>query len=228
MRLWIIVLSGLCASVIPSGSPAQEQEYFRNGPSGSAYLDSVRYRGIETKVKFADPAVRVTIPETAETELPGKQVPIDLDTVSVAVSAAILIGLAALVWLASGSFSLSFQGEAANAARHRPDRAGRTFNDGPPVDLKTILAMADRQRALVLLAQAALARTVSANGILAQPSWTMRDMLSRIPKGQAHFDALRSLAMAGERVLFGNSSVSEAEFQERLAAIRPLLATGTA
>jgi hypothetical protein len=228
MRLWIIVLALVCASVIPSGLPAQDQEYFRNGPSGSAYLDSVRYRGIETQVKFADPAVRATFPETAETELPGKQVLVDLDTVSVAVTAAVLIGLAALVWLASGSFSLSFQAEAANAARQRPDRLGRTFNDGRPVDLKTILAMADRQRALVLLAQAALARTVSANGILVQPSWTMRDMLSHIPKGQAHFDALRSLAMAGERVLFGNGSVSEAEFQERLSAIRPLLAQGTA
>ncbi|MFM7336171.1 MAG: DUF4129 domain-containing protein, partial [Tabrizicola sp.] len=58
---------------------------------------------------------------------------------------------------------------------------------------------------------------------LLQSSWTMRDTLRHIPKGQAHLDALRSLVMAAERVLFGNREVAEDEFQAHVAAVRPLI-----
>jgi hypothetical protein len=225
MRFWFTVPLWLCLSLVPSGLPARElaPETFKTGPSGAAYLDSVRYRAVETEVQFYDPTGGLPSLETRE-DLPGSTQTVDLRFVSALVTTAILAGLAVLVWIASGSFSLSLQQDTQNATRRPLDRSARTVRDGIPADLRTILAMADRQRALVLLAQAALARTIAANGVLLQPSWTIRDMLSHIPTGQAHFDALRSLAMAGEGVLFGDCGVSEAEFQARVASIRPLLA----
>ena len=101
--------------------------------------------------------------------------------------------------------------------------AGGAASLPPLADLTAILQTSDRQRALVMLAQTALVRTVAANGVLLQPSWTMRDALRHIPAEQTHLEALRSLVATGERVLFGNREVSEVEFQAHVAGIRPLM-----
>ncbi len=227
----------LCLPLIlaPFGATAQQAipQPLEIGPSGEAYLKSLRYRSVETDVGYYDPTGAVPRLETGQDPPPPRSRP-SLDGVEevwsagrilvILLTGAILIALSVLVLRGSGSFTLSLQADAANAARQRRGGgAGDKLQAGPPADMRAVLATTDRRRALVMLAQAALARTVAANGVLLQPSWTMRDALRRIPKGQGHFDALRAVVMAGERVLFGNRDVTEAEFQSHIATIRPLM-----
>ncbi len=218
----------------PSGLTAQDAvpQPLEIGSSGAAYLKAIGYRGVETDVVYFDPTGAVPQLETGQIPAPPPKPPGDglVETYStarivvIALAAAILIGLAVLVLRGAGNFTLSLQGDAQNPARSRRGvGTGAATQAGRPADMRAILATADRRLALVMLAQAVLVRTVLANGVLLQPSWTMRDALRHIPKGQTHLDALRAVVMAGERVLFGNRDVTEAEFQAHLATIGPLM-----
>lgn len=234
-----VAVFALCLGLCPSPSAAQEAppQPFQITQSGQAYLDAIRFRGVEAEVGYYDPTAPAPKLGTRQTPPPPEPEPgegVTLENPSTAriimivVAAALLAGLLFLIYRMSGGVSLSLRGDAQNPARARrsaPAKAG-----GPsatPADLAAILAMPDRRLALVMLAQAALARTVTANGILLQPSWTLRDALRRIPPRQSHLAALRTLVMTGEGVLFGNRDVTEAEFQARLAEVRPLLTGAT-
>lgn len=229
-------LACLCLGflALPSALAAQDavsQQPLTIGPSGEAYLKSLGYRGIETDVAYFDPTAAMPELQTGQEPAPPPDLPeapsalpATLRILVMVLAAVLLIGLVLLVRQVGGGFALSLQGEADNPARARRQPVARGFGDsGPPADLQTILATSDRRRALVMLVQAALARTVAANGILLQPSWTLRDALRHIPKTQAHLDALRQLVLAGERVLFGNRDVMEDEFQAHVALMRPLM-----
>lgn len=226
-----------CLGFCPCQGAAQEAEpqALETGPSGEAYLDAIRFRGIETEVGYYDPTAAAPKLETNQTPpapapKPGGGVTLEsLSTgriVAIVLACVLLLGLAIVIFRVSGSFTLSLQGDAQNPARARKAAGTGVFNvTATPADLAAILATSDRRRALVMLAQAALARTVTANGVLLQPSWTLRDALRHIPPGQAHLAALRNLVMTGEGVLFGNRDVTEAEFQARLADVGPLMKT---
>ncbi|OYW51216.1 MAG: hypothetical protein B7Z31_14055 [Rhodobacterales bacterium 12-65-15] len=197
---------------------------------------AIRYRGIETDVGYYDPTAAAPKLETNQSPPPPPPKPgegVTLESLStgrivvIVVAGVLLIGLLILIYRVSGSFTVSLRGDAQNPARARKAAAAGAFGAAAtPADLAAILATPDRRRALVLLAQAALARTVTANGVLLQPSWTLRDALRHIPPTQAHLAALRGLVMTGEGVLFGNRDVTEAEFQARLAAVSPLMKAG--
>lgn len=230
MRWFLLSFLGLVllSSVVMAQEPvAQKLEI---GPSGQAYLEALGFRRIDTDVGYYDPTGAVPTLDTGQPlpkeggegatalEWTGSNALVTVLTV------VILFGIVLVVSQVSGGFALSFSGEAENAAR--AGRAGRVRPlglGGPPVDLQTILAMPDRRRAMVMLAQTALSRAMLAHGILVQPSWTMRDALRHLPKGQGSLEALRGVVMAGERVLFGNRDVTEEEFQDQLARIRPLM-----
>jgi len=234
MRALVVAFAfglGLC----PSQGAAQEAKPLSVTitPLGQAYLDAIRFRGVEAEVGYYDPTAPAPKLETSQTPPPpppepGQGVTLeDLSTariVAIVVAATLLAGLAILIYRMSGGVSLSLRGDAQNATRARRVAQGGAFpGQAGPADLAAILAARDRRRALVMLAQAALARTVTANGVLLQPSWTLRDALRRIPPGQAHLAALRGLVMSAEGVLFGNRDVTEAEFQTRLAEVGPLM-----
>lgn len=230
-----LVLACLCSSLflLPVALAAQEAtpQSFEIGPSGQAYLDALGYRGIETDVVYYDPAAALPALDTrAQPEAPPTPgtAPAALEPslrlLMIIVAAALLIAVLALVLRFGGNLTLSLKEDAQNPARARrapglPGLAGA----GPPAELQAILATSDRRRALVMLVQAALSRTVAANGVLLQSSWTLRDALGHIPRGQAHLEALRQLVLAGERVIFGNRDVTEAEFQAHVAGVRPLM-----
>lgn len=227
-----------CLGVCPCQGTAQEAQPqpIEIGPSGQAYLDAIRYRGIESDVGYYDPTAAAPKLETNQsppspTPKPGEGVSLEtLSTgriIAIVVAGVLLLGLLILILRVSGSFTVSLRGDAQNPGRARTAAAAGAFgNAAPPADLAAILATTDRRRALVMLAQAALARTVTANGVLLQPSWTLRDALRHIPPTQAHLAALRGLVMIGEGVLFGNRDVTEAEFQARLAEVGPLMKVG--
>lgn len=204
------------------------------GPSGEAYQNSLGYRGIDAEVRYFDPAGKLPALDTAQEVAPvpeprdqsSTDIPAAIRIVLILLAAGLLIGLALLV--VQGNFALSMGEDAQNPARgRRPQRGQANAVMANPADLQAILATSDRRLALVMLVQAALARTVAMNGVLLQPSWTLRDALGHIPRGQAHLDALRALVMAGERVLFGNRDVTEADFQAHVDRVRPLM-VGTA
>jgi hypothetical protein len=225
--LWLLLF-------VPSAVAAQEPvaQAIEIGPSGAAYLEAVQFRGVGTDVVYYDPSGAVPRLETGQEPPPPVEPGADAlapgyttsRILGIVLATALLIGVALLVLRGAGPFTLSLQGAAANPGRGRQaGGAAGMASAGTPADLRAILAMTDRRRAVVMLAQAALARTVAANGLLFQPSWTMRDALRRIPRAQAHLEALRGLVLAGEGVLFGNRDVTEAEFQAQVAAVRPLM-----
>ena len=78
------------------------------------------------------------------------------------------------------------------------------------------------------LAQYALARVVTANGLRLQKSWTVRDALRRLPADQSYLAQLRALVLAAEGVHFGGRDVTDDEFTAHLNATRPLLAEASA
>ena len=101
-----------------------------------------------------------------------------------------------------------------------PDMAfGKTL----PKTLQEIIANPDRRAALMALAQYALARVVTSNGLRLQRSWTVRDALRRLPSEQSYLSQLRALVLAAERVHFGGRDVTEDEFKAHLNATQPLL-----
>ena len=224
----------LCLALSPLAAGAQEvtAQPLEIGPSGEAYLKSLGYRRIETDVGYFDPTG--ALPELDTQQEPAKpraadgddvDIPTPTRTMMLVLAAAILIGILLAFVKFGGGLTLSLEGDVQNPARARRGRGSPNLAEtGPPADLHAILTTSDRRRALVMLVQAALARTIAANGVLLQSSWTMRDTLRHIPKGQAHLEGLRSLVMAAERVLFGNREVTEEEFQAHVEAVRPLIA----
>jgi hypothetical protein len=232
MRFVSVVPICIFLSLFPFGAQAQEAgpKQLLIGPSGEAYLNSVRYSGVETEVAFYDPTAAIPKldtsqqpPQPPDPSTPPADEPLNFRRVVILLVAMTLVAVGLLILGNAGGISLSFQSDTQNPTRRRNAAVVPGAIDGLPAELGAILTMTDRRRALVILARAALARAVAAGGVLQQPSWTMRDMLRHIPGTHSHLDALRQLVLTGERVLYGNRDVTEAEFQAQVAAIRPVL-----
>lgn len=200
------------------------------GDSGTAYLRSIRIRGIDSDVAYFDPASPPPPMETRQTpKAPSNPEEWSfgggLGGLPLLISAAVLAAIAYVFFRFGGGVSISFGREGDNASR-RGDRGG-AGRRGPvaasPGSLKAILRVRDRRAALIQLAQTALTTAVTANGLLLQRSWTARDVLRHLPENQSHIGALRNLVHASERVHFGGRDISEAEFQTHVEDIRPLL-----
>ena len=229
---WLCVLILAFGLLPPVSATAQNSTAIELEPSGEAYLRAIRFRRINSGVRYFDPTGPAPPIETSEQPLPltdeddrtadGRS-PQSLPTMLIA--GAILLGIMFLFYRFGGSITLSTRSDAENAARIKSGGRATDFEelDGEPRSLETILNIKDRSEALVLLANRALASAVSANGVLLQRSWTARDALRRVPSAQAHLDALKALVMDSERAQFGGRDVSEAQFQDHVDRIRPLL-----
>lgn len=224
----------------------QAQEAVREpveiGPSGEAYLETLRFRRIDTDVSYFDP--RGPAPELKTDQRPGTRAGEDSassnrsswswnETTSAArwttgLITVLILGMVAYLFLRfGGNLAVSLKREGGNAERTRargpveaPAWATRAGS------LEDILRMRDRRQALIQLMHKALSATVSANGILMQRSWTARDALRHLPASQGYLDRLRDLVLASERVQFGDRDVTEDEFQNHVEKCRPLLGTG--
>jgi len=242
------VLAALVLSVaVPvfAQSVLEDQPYLSG--SGSDYKRAVRFRGIDTDVTYYDPLeplpplttdARPDHPVPRETPdnpppqgAPDRAVPdsgggdwSSIPAVVIAVAAAVLLGLAYLVYRHGGGLGVSLKREVANPRRQHGGMQAEDElpEEAVPGSLDEVLRIGDRQRALILLARSALARVLDAHGVLLQRSWTARDALRHIPAGQDHMAALRMLILASERVHFGGRTVSEGEFDEIVAQVRPL------
>lgn len=198
-------------------------------PSGEAYLQSIGLRGIDTDVAYFDPTAPPPALETDQKiEKPDKETNASNGIGSVppvlsVLAAALLAGVAFLFFRYGGSFAVSMKSDAENPSRRaRPARMTQQAINNLPSDLATIINMKNRREALIALAQSALARAVTANGLLMQKSWTARDALRRLPADQLHRTVLADLVAAGERVHFGGRDVPEDVFDAYVTKIKPL------
>jgi len=235
MRRFLVFFVLLILTCPLASAWAQEavREPVEIGASGEAYLKALRFRRIDSDVAYFDPAGPV--PDLKTGQRPDRLPETDegtsntsADWIVGAVAAALLAGLIYVFARFGGRLSVSLGRDAENPTRGR----SKDGHEAPAWaerlgTLDEILGIADRRRALVLLARKALAATVAANGVLMQKSWTARDALKHIPKTQLNLSALKNVVMASERVQFGGRDVSEDDFRAHVDACRPLLGTTT-
>lgn len=196
--------------------------------SGEAYLRAIPTRRINTDVIYFDPSAPPPKLETRQepdaTEESDGGSEGSIDTPTAVITGAILLGVLFLFIRYGGAMSVSFRGDVQNAERaRRSDHKIATFGEMEPTALDKILRLEDRRAALVLLAQNALTKAVTADGSLLQRSWTARDALRRVPADLGLKLALTDLILASERVQFGDRNVSEEEFRSHFENIQPLL-----
>ena len=231
MRVWaagvlvILSLTGLAS--------AQErvEEGLEVTPSGAAYVNALRFRGVDTDVAYYDPTRPAPELDTRQTPDPQEiEVNLSRDQGSFlanTIAVAVLLGVAFLFLRFGGRFSVSLRGDDDATRTHGGAGAAGHPMMSVPTDIDAIARIEDRRLALVTLAQSALMRAVTQQGLFLQKSWTARDALRRLPRDMLHRDALRDLVAAGERVLFGARDVPEADFQDHLSRIRPLFGETT-
>ncbi|MEM6589076.1 MAG: DUF4129 domain-containing protein [Pseudomonadota bacterium] len=214
--------------VLPMPADAQQrvEEGLEVTTSGEAYLKALRLRGVDTDVAYYDPT---RPPPTFETNAtPDRERdPVNIGERPVSFTAnviaiAVLLAVIFAFMRYGGQFSVSFRGDE-DATREAGAAPGRGSEMAAlPSDLDAIARISDRRLALVTLAQSALMRAVTQQGLFLQKSWTARDALRRLPREMDHRDTLSDLVAAGERVLFGGRDVPEDDFQTFLSRIRPL------
>lgn len=231
-----LVFLGLCVCTSPSWAQQAVQNGAEVSQSGDEYLRSIGR--IDTNVSYIDPNAPPPPFRTDQAVDPAADYPDTNVTGNAAstrfnvftlVAAALLIAVVAMFIVYGGGLQVSLRRQTDNASRAKTPRAAvpGSLAAARPSGLKSILAITDRREALVRLAQSALVRTVAANGILLQDSWTARDALRRIPRDQSLLTDLRALVYDSEGVLFGDRDVTEDRFQDHVARISPLLAEAT-
>ena len=194
--------------------------------SGEAYLKALRLRGIDADVAYFDPT---RPPPAFETNAKPERErdPVDIGQRQVSFTAnviaiAVLLAVIFVFMRYGGQFSVSLRGQEDATRGAGTARTTGGELSALPSDLDAIARITDRRLALVTLAQSALLRAITQQGLFLQKSWTARDALRRLPREMAHRDTLSDLVAAGERVLFGGRDVPEDDFQTYLDRIRPL------
>lgn len=196
---------------------------------GEAYRDAAS--GVDTTVTYYDPAAPapemvlsqpfdLEADEETDSDLSiqgGPRVVISIIII------AILIGLALAIARLSGVSSASFN--------RAPDRGMRTRHSGNdaqvdevlPTTLSAIADIADRRLALLLMTSQTMQVAAAQCGFRIGRSWTLRDVIRRVPRDWHHHGALATLARAAEAVHFGGRDVAEDEFQNHFAAARTII-----
>ena len=238
MEIWVralvkgAFLKGAVLACATTGAWAQAPvvETLEVTPSGEAYLQSLRFSRVDPDVTYFDPNAAAPDLSTDE-RLPTEQVdPVeeaiesDSDVIGVLALLVVVVIVAAILWR-SGALSLSLRvGDEAAAIAPRPAEMRTSDKDAQPANLRAILQISDRREAIIALAQHALADALRAKDILPQRSWTARDALRSLARRGADIEPLRHLALTGEAVQFGTRDISEVEFNDHVARIRPHLA----
>ena len=231
-RISAVILFLISQISAPAGIAKEAaEEPLEIGASGEAYMSAIWGRGVDTMVRYFDPTRPAPSLDTREQPEPPKETDDAVEGENTArnlttlVSVVVLGGIVLLVARNAGGISLAF-GSNENATRNGGSRSGKPGAHDPrdPADLASIIAISDRRRAIIALAQSALAKAATAQGMLLQRSWTGRDVLHRVRSGTQHFSALRAVVLASERVHFGRRDISDDEFVGHVDGLRPLFA----
>ncbi|MEM1374498.1 MAG: DUF4129 domain-containing protein [Pseudomonadota bacterium] len=240
MRVRAFPVACVLAVCVATALPAQDAplDGIEIRPSGQAYADAIRFQRINAEVGYFDPTRPAPELDTSETpraapDLDGGslfEVAEGVRISTILICAVLLLGLAYIVVVFGGRLPVSFSRtpEDGSAPAGQGRGGGDDREDAAPMGLRAILRMTDKREALVALCKSLLARSVAAQGVLFQRSWTDREALRRVPADFEHREALRALVLASEKVQFGGRDVTEAEFEAHVASVRPLWSGGGA
>ena len=201
--------------------------------SGGAYIKETRFRRIANEVVFFDPSrapppieTRQSVDRDARNEVNAPNVETSLQggrVISLLIASLILFGIVYLFIVFGGRLPVSFaRNPKAGEKQGNQTSKGTPEKGHVPLNIDAVLRMADRRVALVALCKNLLVRVMSAQGVLLQDSWTDRDTLRRVPDNLSHREALQALVYASEKVQFGGRDVSEDEFKDHVARLKPL------
>lgn len=226
--LLIAVLGGAAAASAEPRPLAAEPS-----AAGEAYLKAMSGRRVSTDVTYYDPAreappleTRGKAPDLTEPRDDGPDTAVEIQWAVVAIAAVLLAGVIALAVRFGGTTSVSFSRQPDQRRRRAgsasqstvPDIARSAGNE----TLADIARMTDLRAAIVTLGSAAVRRAAEANGLGVGRSWTMRDVLRRLPQGWPHLPALRAIARAAEITHFGGRDIDALELHAHIEAARPI------
>lgn len=231
MQTKVLSILATIAALAANAAPAQDVALTSPelSTSGEAYLDTISRHRIATDVVYFDPTAAAPELDTqaqieaAQSDEDTSREGLDIDW-PLGLSAAAVIALIIFLFIRfGGNMGIVLQPTPSNPAANR--RSATRLRRNSPVEarnLAQIIQIADRREALILLAQNALHKAVTANGLLLQQSWTDRETLRRLPASQHHLAALKELVLASERVQFGGRDVTEPEFKHHVTQMTPL------
>lgn len=224
-------VTAILFSLALNGAQAAEavREPMELSESGRAYLEAISGRGIVSDVRYYDPfapapelKINAGPTEEPKAERGGG---VSINPVIILIFAALLAGVVYAGTQFGGARIVSFARAPTSGRRRRapsdsetagwPDTAGH-------LDVGEIGKISDRRTALMLLAQQALSKAAEANGLRIARSWTVRDVLRRLPADWPHLAALHRIASANEITHFGGRAVSEEAFQSLLGLARSI------
>lgn len=136
---------------------------------------------------------------------------------------AVLIGVALAIARLSGVSSASFSRAPDRGARWRRNEGTDSATVGAPTTLSAIADIADRRLALLLMTGQTMQAAATQCGFRIGRSWTLRDVIRRVPRDWRHHVELTALARAAEAVHFGGRDVAEDEFQSHFATARTII-----
>ena len=197
--------------------------------SGRAYRDAAS--GVDTTVTYYDPAapapemvinepfdLETDEPETGELSLDGGP-----RIIFSIIIIAILIGVALTIARLSGVSGASFSRAPDRGARHKQNERNDGAAEILPTTLSAIGDVADRRLALLLMTTQVMQAAAAQCGFRIGRSWTLRDVIRRVPRDWRHHSALAAIARAAEAVHFGGRDVAEDEFQAHFTAARTII-----
>lgn len=204
--------------------------------SGEAYLKALRFKRINHDITYFDPSAPMpaleinALPEPKQRDSNKKNWAGISETWTVTRTMFLVVTVVLLTLIISlfvkfgGKITLSSRGEIDNAySRRRRSNSGDVSLYDDILPLKDIVKLADRREAIIQLSRFALNAAAKLDSVLLQPSWTGRDALRHLVKGQTYASALSSVVFASEEVQFGGRDISEQEFDTLKAGIDPLL-----
>lgn len=190
-------------------------------PSGEAYLDAVRGKGLQTDISYRTAEAEVDEPDLPENRGGGSE---DLGkTVGWILLGLLLVALAVLTYRSRNALSemAGPRGRAKFPAAPRPVRKEPGSIDHDLIE--RLRAEPDPREGLRLVLQRILALVAEESSIPVKRSLTTREIMQRLPGGLSHRDALETLASEVERVVFAGQSIEQDRYQYCLSLAVPFL-----
>jgi hypothetical protein len=189
------------------------------GPSGAAYLEAVEGKGLQTGITYSSGEKEVP-------ELPDRPENGDFDigkSAGWALIAFLVLALAVLAFRSRNTFAelAGSNGGRAFSAAPRPEQPAPSEIDHDLIE--RLRGEPDHREGLRTVLQRFLALAAEENSIPVKRSLTTREIMQRLPGGFAQRDALETLALEVERVVFGGHPIDPAQYQHCLDLAAPFL-----
>ena len=189
------------------------------GPSGEAYLEAVEGKRLQTGISYSSGEKEVpALPDTPENG--------DFDigkSAGWALIAFLVLALAVLAYRSRNTFAelAGSNGGRAFSVASRPDQPAPSAIDHDLIE--RLRGEPDHREGLRTVLRRFLALAAEENSIPVKRSLTTREIMQRLPGGFAQRDALETLALEVERVVFGGHPIDPTQYQHCLDLAAPFL-----